>query len=672
VVSRSVTSRVHRSSVALVTTPSSLSPSPSSTPVIVRRSIHSASILAADTPRPTETAETTEASETAEPSEVAEAVPPLPPPSPASVFAAASTVAAPVLVPGPNVTPGSTPVVILLQEEDIAALEAGKVEVRLQNTLKALQLSDPGDSSKHTLPAHVLTTLTRSQQGLVWHHTAEYRLLLVRVPAKADQSVPQFNQTLRSATHKWVSAVRSLNEESRAVRVICPSYFTPPRSISTHSPLSRELHWLDRMVRVSMLSNHHWRAHLSDPTLASRHLRSLHSMEFIDLSGDGKHQQRATVMADAALAARSTIVAREMGQERGDIVTPSFMEELTRMVAEKNGIKMSVVSHTELLNSGYHLLEAVGRGATDKEQARLVILDYDGRAAAEAGVAAAAAAAAEGGIVDSKTSGVAPTTAATSTKPPPTIEGTIALVGKGITFDTGGLLIKGRGNMEGMHMDMCGAGAILAAMHGIASLRLPVHVVAVLAFAENAVGPKSFKPGAILPSAIGSVEVQDTDAEGRLALADALTYVQRNYAPHLIIDMATLTGASVVALGEHRAALFTNFPALQKDLLRAGEQVAEKLTHMPHNDEEYLDAIKSTYADIKNVSTDRKAGACVAAAFLQKFVPPNLPYSHIDIAGPAMLSKAKEWKCEGATGFGAQLLVQFVTNIVRAEEYENM
>jgi leucyl aminopeptidase len=232
-----------------------------------------------------------------------------------------------------------------------------------------------------------------------------------------------------------------------------------------------------------------------------------------------------------------------------------------------------------------------------------------------------------------------------------------------------------------MHIDMAGSAAVLAVMQALPQLGYAGNVVGVLALAENAVGPDSYKPLAVLPSAAGSVEVCDTDAEGRLVLADAITYVQRAHSPARLVDLATLTGASVVALGEGRAALFANDasgaadgsagPAaatgtLAASLTAAGERVGERLWRMPI-DAEHRDELKSAYADLRNCAPGRLGGACVAAAFLEKFVGPTVDWAHIDLAGPAMLSKAREWAPEGGTGFGAQLLLDWLTQQQRAE-----
>lgn len=245
--------------------------------------------------------------------------------------------------------------------------------------------------------------------------------------------------------------------------------------------------------------------------------------------------------------------------------------------------------------------------------------------------------------------------------------GITAIVGKGVTYDTGGLNLKPTGSMETMKCDMAGAGAVFGAMQAIAELKLDVHVVGVLAVVENAIGPHSFKPGDVYVSRSGkSVEIGNTDAEGRLVLADAVTYVQDVFAPSRIIDLATLTGAVIVALGEEFIGLFSNDDSLAQGLSLSGNRSGDRLWRLPL-DPAYSAMLKSKIADLKNMGEGRKASSSVGAAFIEAFIrPPKgkkegaLPWAHLDIAGTAFLDAPKGYHSSQATGSGVRLLLDFL------------
>jgi len=235
------------------------------------------------------------------------------------------------------------------------------------------------------------------------------------------------------------------------------------------------------------------------------------------------------------------------------------------------------------------------------------------------------------------------------------------VVGKGITFDTGGLILKPRGGMETMKDDMSGAAAALGCIHAIAALELPINVTAVVPSTENSIGSKSYKPGDVYTSYSGkTVEVHDTDAEGRLVLADALSYAVKNLKPSRIIDLATLTGSIIIALGDEATGLMSNNDVVADLLARAGSETGERVWRMPLY-EDYKDQLKSDIADIKNVG-GRPAGSITAALFLQEFVN-KCPWAHLDIAGTAYLSEAKRYTPKHATGVGIRLLVSFLESL---------
>lgn len=280
-------------------------------------------------------------------------------------------------------------------------------------------------------------------------------------------------------------------------------------------------------------------------------------------------------------------------------------------------LKVVVLREKQLEKEQMNLLLAVGKGSIDPPA--LVVLEYMGD---------------------------------------PSSKEKIALVGKGITFDTGGLNLKPTGHIETMKSDMAGSACVLGVIQSLCSLEVKRNVIGVLALAENAIGPGSYKPGDIYTSRIGkTVEIGNTDAEGRLVLADALSYVEDTYAPSVVIDFATLTGAIVIALGEEAAGLFSNNDSLVRGLQKAALRTDERLWRLPLYPE-YTDMLKSEIADLKNIG-GRPASSCTAAAFLQQFIK-KAAWAHLDIAGVAYLSKSKSYHPTLATGAGVRVTIDFL------------
>lgn len=242
-------------------------------------------------------------------------------------------------------------------------------------------------------------------------------------------------------------------------------------------------------------------------------------------------------------------------------------------------------------------------------------------------------------------------------------ESPLALVGKGVTFDSGGLSLKPSDGMKTMKCDMAGAATVLGAIKAIAALQLPINVVALVGLVENMVSGNSYKLGDVLTARSGkTIEVLNTDAEGRLVLADVLN-VALEEKPTRIIDLATLTGACVVALGLDVAGLMTNDEPLQEMIFEAAKRMGEPMWPLPMY-AEFGDQIKSQVADIKNIGEGRWGGAITAAKFLEEFVE-GTAWTHIDIAGPAFLEKAKPWMDGGASGFGVRTLVEVVKTLCK-------
>ncbi len=312
--------------------------------------------------------------------------------------------------------------------------------------------------------------------------------------------------------------------------------------------------------------------------------------------------------------------ARDLVNGNADDVTPQMLSKTAKQLEKEfSSVKTTVFDKKRIEKEKLGLLLAVSQGS--KVDPAFIIVEYKGK---------------------------------------PGSSDKIAIVGKGVTYDTGGLNLKPTGSMETMKDDMSGAAAVLGTIKAIASLGLKVNVVGVIPSTENSIGPDSYKPGDVYKSYEGTtVEISNTDAEGRLVLADALAYVQKHYAPKRIIDLATLTGGIIIALGEEVSGLFSNDDKLAKDLIEAGQTTHERVWRLPVYPE-YKEGLKSKIADIRN-SADRKASSITGAMFLLHFIK-DVPWAHLDIAGTAFLSSAKDYHPTNATGVGVRLLTEYLSS----------
>ncbi len=304
--------------------------------------------------------------------------------------------------------------------------------------------------------------------------------------------------------------------------------------------------------------------------------------------------------------------------EPANIIYP---ESITSQIKEltKVGLKVTVLNKKQLQQKGFHSLLAVSDGS-DKDP-YVVVMEYNNNKAQK--------------------------------KP-------LAFVGKGVTFDSGGYSLKPAGGMMDMKKDMSGAAAVVGLMQLLASTNTKVNAIGVVGFVENLVNGSAMKPGDVINSLAGkTIEVLNTDAEGRLLLADLLWYTQAEFKPEFMINLATLTGAIIVSLGSERAGLFANNKPLVEKLMQAGEETGEYLWHMPLG-KEYAKHLKSSIADLQNISTaPRVAGSIFAGMFLQEFVN-NTPWAHLDIAGVADITSSGDFNQKGAKGFGIRLLYNFI------------
>jgi leucyl aminopeptidase len=320
-------------------------------------------------------------------------------------------------------------------------------------------------------------------------------------------------------------------------------------------------------------------------------------------------------METGGIIAEAVCRARDLVNGPSNQVTPTLLAEKAQQIAKDHGMEIQVLEVSQAEAMGMGAFTAVAKGS--QEPGKFIILERN------------------------KNKGY----------------DTIALIGKGITFDSGGISIKPSEGMERMKDDMSGAAAVLAMMEAASRLQIPLHLVGIIPATENLPSGKAYKPGDVLKTLSGqTVEVISTDAEGRLILSDALTYSLR-YQPKAIIDLATLTGACVIALGDFVIGLFGNDAFLLKRIEEASEKTGEKAWRLPLWDE-YFEYLKSDVADFRNVGT-RAAGAIIGGIFLSKFVE-KTPWVHLDIAGPASIEKERPYVPKGGTGVGVRLLIQFL------------
>jgi leucyl aminopeptidase len=314
--------------------------------------------------------------------------------------------------------------------------------------------------------------------------------------------------------------------------------------------------------------------------------------------------------------------ARDLASEPANILNPeTYAERLVEL--ENFGLNINILDEKQMTKLGMHALLGVGRGSDI--ESRLVVLEWKG--------------------------------GQSSDRP-------VAFVGKGVTFDTGGISIKPAAGMDDMKWDMAGSATVVGTMISLAKRKAKVNAIGVIALAENMPSGRAQRPGDVVTSMSGqTIEVLNTDAEGRLVLCDALWYCHTNYNPECIIDLATLTGAIIISLGSEYSGIFSNNDGLSKKLVDASNKVGEKLWPLPLHDN-YDKSLNCDISDMKNISGDRSAGSIVAAQFLKRFVK-DYPWAHLDIAGTAWSKKNMALCPKGATAFGVRLLDRFI-----ADNYE--
>lgn len=365
-----------------------------------------------------------------------------------------------------------------------------------------------------------------------------------------------------------------------------------------------------------LLTNYQFKKYKTSHSREKREC-ALESITFID-----SDKSLLKAVESVQMLCEGVHLSRDLINSNADEVTPSYLAQTAQnLFSKRKHVKITIFDEKQLEKEKLDLLLAVGRGSHTPP--RLIIVEYKGN---------------------------------------PKSHDKVVLVGKGITYDTGGLNLKPTGSMETMKGDMSGAAACLGAMKAVCDLGLNLNFSIVIPSTENAIGSKSYKPGDVYSSYLGkTVEMTNSDAEGRLILADGLAYAVKKLHPTALIDIATLTGAIDVALGPEAAGLMSTDQKLISALIAAGEKTGERLWNLPLF-EEYKERLKSDIADLKSWN-GRAAASSVAATFLRAFVDEKIPWAHLDIASTAYLSEAKKYAPKYGTGFGVRLIVQFLKDL---------
>jgi leucyl aminopeptidase len=337
-----------------------------------------------------------------------------------------------------------------------------------------------------------------------------------------------------------------------------------------------------------------------------------------------KSNKVSQAIKTAIIVADGAIFTKSIANLPPNECTPSTLANFAKTISKKNRMRCNIFSKPELKKRGFGGISAVGQGS--KNEPKLIVLEHNHG---------------------------------------PRNEKPIVLVGKAVTFDTGGISLKPGDKMDEMKFDKCGGCTILGIMKAVSELKLPINVVGIVPSVENMPGGESYRPGDIIKLFSGkTAEILNTDAEGRLILADALSYGEKHYSPKAIIDFATLTGACIIALGTNVSGMVSNNEKLTKKINESSKRTMEQVWELPLN-QDFMDMIKSEVADMKNIGIGRAAGTITAAAFLKNAIK-DTPWIHIDIAGVAwtqIATKEKSYNPKGATGFGVRLILDYLQNL---------
>ncbi len=432
------------------------------------------------------------------------------------------------------------------------------------------------------------------------------RVVLAGLGKRKDASLEKLRQAAGSAA----KAIRNLGAKSLAVCVQDPAGFLT--GVPAAGRVRDVAQTLSEGALLGLYQFTTYRTERKDDTN-----KAVRKMSVVVSDPRALAQAQQGVRLGQVFGEAATFV-RDLCNHPANVVTPTYIAQAAQKIARERGVRVKVLDRPAMQRLGMGALLGVAQGS--HEPPKFVILEYRG--------------------------------GPRSARP-------VALVGKTVTFDSGGISLKPADNMEQMKADMTGGAAVLAAVRAAARLRLPINLVALIPATENMPGGRATKPGDVLTSLSGkTIEVINTDAEGRLILADGLTYANR-YKPSAVVDIATLTGAVVVALGNYAIGVLGNNDKLISELKTAGEECGERAWQLPLW-EEYYDQIKSDVADVKNTG-GRPGGTITAAAFLSKFVG-DAVWAHLDIAGTDWSDRERAYISKGATGVGTRLLIQFLCN----------
>lgn len=392
-------------------------------------------------------------------------------------------------------------------------------------------------------------------------------------------------------------------DEIEKLQIIIPEYKEFSASFKS------EIYFLRSFVEGILFGNYKFNKYQSEKTPASK----------ITVIFYGNKPLIEEAIKLSKVLMEGVYFARDLANEPGNVLYPIELSRRIKKELQKENIKISIFDEKWLTSNGMGGILAVGKGSDNPP--RLIVLKYKSRKK---------------------------------------VLGKYAIVGKGVTFDSGGISIKPSAGMGEMKADMSGAAAVAGVMLSIAKSNLPFEVIGVIPAVENMPSGKSMRPGDIVKTYSGkTIEVDNTDAEGRVILSDALNFISKEK-PDAIIDLATLTGACVVALGEYTAGIFTKSDYLAEEIYKAGLETFERVWRLPLWDE-YSKLIESDVADVKNTG-GRFGGSISAAKFLENFVDETIPWIHIDIAGPALPNKINSYSQKYMTGFGVRLLFELFLN----------
>ncbi|NOT14208.1 MAG: leucyl aminopeptidase [Methylotenera sp.] len=486
----------------------------------------------------------------------------------------------------------------------VGVFTASETSSQLSNAAQALDVLSGGYIARMIQQGDMTGKL---ESTVMLHHIPNLpsqRVLLVGLGKQEDFTEKSYIKAIKAA-------VKALNQGAISQALIC---------LAEISVQSQPLHWkIARLVETIADVTYKFDAIKKKDADAEKNCKKSIEALHINISQVSDIKLAEVAMAEGMALAKGVSLAKDLGNLPPNVCTPTYLANQAQALANQYGFKVEVLEREAIAQLGMGSFLGVTQGSD--EPPKLIVMQH------------------LKGQNDQKP---------------------VVLVGKGITFDTGGISLKPGAEMDEMKYDMCGAASVIGTFKTIAELNLPLNVIGIIPTCENMPSGRATRPGDVLTSMSGlTIEVLNTDAEGRLILCDALTYAER-FEPSAVIDIATLTGACVIALGAHASGLFSNNDALAKQLLNAGETALDRAWHMPMWDD-YQPQLDSNFADMANIG-GRAAGSITAACFLSRFTK-KYDWAHLDIAGTAW----KSGKEKGGTGRPVPLLTAFLQARIQAK-----